>query len=431
MNYSSLGKISLLDFTYIAIIACLMGVNFFSINLGLFQLSPYRFLVLIALFFLPKVIRACNAQIKTGVNFYYVFFLIFWITYSFIPVLWVKDYVSWAKSLSFLITGTFSTLLIFGFLTDKVRIIKALEIVVVISVIYFGFAFFEMFTGTYFFVTEGNLEYYQEFSLLQSATGFREPVTVFGNPNDYSLFLFFTVVFSFLLYKVKQKLPIKFFYLGAVIVSVFLIICTQSRAGFIGVCLFFIIYLFFAFINKPMAFKLKAILTLLILYAVITPILREHLEFFRDVATIELNASTEGSSDDIRKNLIKNGLEFLKKTFLLGVGLGNIEYHMFHFPVFSTGDTTNIHNWWMEILVSSGIFVFGYYILVYLYSTYMLYRKNAYSKSSEMRFFYSVFLASSIAFVISSIGASSLMGSEWIWPLMAICMKAPSIVNDI
>lgn len=62
----------------------------------------------------------------------------------------------------------------------------------------------------------------------------------------------------------------------------------------------------------------------------------------------------------IRKHLISNGLAFLAQSHYLGVGAGNVEHYMAGAP--GVSDKTNIHNWWMEVLVNFGVGVFICYI---------------------------------------------------------------------
>lgn len=422
--------ISMKNFTFLLLVACLLGVNFFSLNIGFFKLSLYRILILLSPLFFKNVIKSTLWSVRRGISFQYVLFMIFWISYSLVTVLWIQDTAAWAKAFSFLVTGFISTIFIFSFLNTKNDILYALKMIEKVSFLYSLLAFYEMFTGNYFFVTEKNIEYFQEHSLVMSAIGFREPVTVFGNPNDYSLYLFFSLVASLVLFKVKKRVISKIFSGLLILVYIFLIICTQSRAAFFGSCLFFLVYITYSFLRSSLLIKIRLIILVAILTGVGVFFLGDKLDIFRDVATIDFSNSEEGSSDAIRKNLIKNGIYFLGQTFGMGLGLGNIEYHMTNNAIYDVGDVGNIHNWWLEVLVSSGVLVFLFYMVVYVKSMYSTYRRTLYSNDQELNSLLKVFLCSFPSFIIASIGASSLMGSEWIWPLMAIQMKVHSIFNE-
>jgi hypothetical protein len=49
--------------------------------------------------------------------------------------------------------------------------------------------------------------------------------------------------------------------------------------------------------------------------------------------------------------LIKQGFWLLKEHYFLGVGAGNVEYHMAQFKDLTQG-IVNMHNWWGEVLIN-------------------------------------------------------------------------------
>ena len=69
-------------------------------------------------------------------------------------------------------------------------------------------------------------------------------------------------------------------------------------------------------------------------------------------------------SDIIRLNLIKSGWDFLTETCFMGVGAGNIEYWMANKSHIYMMGYTNMHNWYMEILVGYGIIVFTLFLIM-------------------------------------------------------------------
>jgi teichuronic acid biosynthesis protein TuaE len=381
------------------------------------------------LFFYSKITQKTVFQIKSGIDYSYFYFLLFWLVYSILSVFWVKDVLAWGKSLSFLVIGLLSTQIIYTLLDEKVKILKAIKIVTIFAFTTYFLAFYEMFSGNYFFVTEGNLEYYQEFSLLHSVTGFREPVTFFGNPNNYSLFLYFTFVFAVLNYRLNERFFGKLFFFIGAFLSIFLIVCTRSRSGFIGSIIFFFCFMFFLFLKNSALGKIKGLVFFIIIVIILYLTFGDIFDFFRDVITIDLSNNSEDSSDGIRKNLLKNGLLFLNNSYFFGVGLGNIEYYMRYFPKFNTGETTNIHNWWLEILVSSGILVFFTYFLVYFRTCYRMYSRISLTKNQGNIVLNTIFLSFFIGLIVSAVGPSSLIESEWFWILMAICFKGATIFD--
>jgi teichuronic acid biosynthesis protein TuaE len=419
--------ISIKSFTYGLIITCLFGANIIFINLGFFKLSPFRILILLSIFFITPSINKILRNKNKELNFSYVFFLFFWLIYSIISLFWVKDIMGWTKVISFFIPGFLSTIFIFANFKTKFDIIKCIEIIVWVSIFYSFLAFYEIFTGNYLFLFDDNLEFYKETVLLTSATGIRPPVTVFGNPNDYSLFLYFSIVFALILYKIKDSKFHKFLYLAFILAAIFLIICTQSRSSFIGIAIFFITYAFFSFIRKSAVYKSVCIFLMIVFSFFLYFILQDYIWIFTDVTSFDFQGTGDGGSDDIRISLIKNGLIYLFRSGFLGVGLGNIEYYMKSFSIYNTEGIENMHNWWLEILVSSGIIIFISYIIIYfneMRKIFLSYRKFSGIKQKNI---YGIFFCFFIGFIVSCVGSSSLITSEWIWPLLAICMKISSI----
>jgi teichuronic acid biosynthesis protein TuaE len=143
---------------------------------------------------------------------------------------------------------------------------------------------------------------------------------------------------------------------------------------------------------------------------------------------VEFNPGYSGGGDNIRVNLIKQGLVILKDKFFLGTGLGNIEYNIAQKGVKDTFGIVNIHNWWVEILVSSGIIIFLLYVYIYFRNIPLLYRgtKNHNCTLSCLSY---CFLGFSIAFIIASMGPSSCIGIEWMWPAIALVMTYTNLTS--
>lgn len=355
-------------------------------------------------------------------NYGYFAFMLFWVVYSFLPIIWIKDFSAWAKMYIFLLSGFITTWYIGLYLTSKNDIINALKVIELLSVVFGIIAMYEIFTGNYLFLNEDSLSYYQERSQLYSTIGFRVPISVFSNPNNFSLFLLLSVFGSMGLSKTKKTKPGRLLSMTFTLFFIFLLMTTQSRAGFIGLVLGFMAYGFILIKRTNAKNFWKFILVLVVALFFAIPWLIENKELFEALITINLNATS--GSDSVRINLIKNGFIFLFKTFFLGVGLGNIEYYMANYGIFSTSGITNIHNWWMEILVSSGIFVFVFYIYVYLKNMKRLYKFSLLNFDKKMQHLSTIFLSFWVGFFVASIGASSLMYNEWIWPVMAIVMAS-------
>lgn len=347
--------------------------------------------------------------------------MLFWVLYSLLTLIWIKDFQSWIKMYIILISGFIITYFIGLYFTKKRDIIVALKIIEFMSLIFGIIALYEMLTGNYLYVAEHNLTYFQERSQELSSIGWREPVSVFGNPNNYSLFLLFSSFCSLGLARIKNTKRGRLFSLILLLFFIFLLITTQSRSGFIGFALGFTSYLVIIALRSRSRRITDIILILGALFLLIIPFVLNNKNIFEPLMEVDFNA--QYGSDAIRINLIKNGWNFLYNTHFLGVGIGNVEYYMKNYAIYPTGGVTNIHNWWMEILVSSGIIVFVVYLVIYFKNMKRLFRFSKFKDDFEMQHISTVFLCFLISFFIASVGASSLMYNEWIWPVFALIMS--------
>jgi hypothetical protein len=143
--------------------------------------------------------------------------------------------LSWFKSLFFLTAGYIFSVLIFSNINTVETFYKAIRIVVFLSIGLSFLGFYESLTGVYYFASQGGVEVNMEASLLQKASFFREPITVFGNPNNYGLFLFFSTCFTTLLLIKGKGFISKIFYALVLVLTLFLIVITLSRSAFIGI----------------------------------------------------------------------------------------------------------------------------------------------------------------------------------------------------
>ena len=119
--------------------------------------------------------------------------------------------------------------------------------------------------------------------------------------------------------------------------------------------------------------------------------------------------------------LYKDGFLFLFDTFLLGVGPGQEEWWLLNRNVYTWRSIRALHNYFLEILVSFGVIGFVCFISMYIKAF----------KTALTAFFYRDDLSAKIGcgvallmtvFVISSLSASSLIRSEYVWLVYAIIL---------
>jgi len=410
-------------YSFLLWITVFIGAYILSLNVG-FKLSLYRILLLFSPFLFFFAMKNYGGTLKKSVNFIYFQFLIVWIVYSIFCLIFVIDYSTWANYFLFLLCGTISSWFIgmsFSSKEDFTLLFKWLEIFTFFIILH---GLYESLTGNYYFVTDAlDLEALSYSNVFNKIVNVKQPMSILGNPNNYAFFVVFSFFISLAMVKLKRSIRGKCFSMLTCIMIIYLIIATQSRSGLLGLSAglltMFVIYFWNSSLNKKIKIFFVCVFCLSLFYGWVS---------FQDnisLKLVEFNTEQQGGSDNIRINLVKNGFVILKNTYFLGTGLGNIEHHMSQQP--GTHGITNMHNWWLEILVSSGVIIFFLYVFIYLRNILLLYRASS-VKDKKMAFVSKCMLGFSIAFIIACMGPSSCMIVEWMWPCIAMCMAFTNVL---
>ncbi|MDO5131367.1 MAG: O-antigen ligase family protein [Eubacteriales bacterium] len=243
----------------------------------------------------------------------------------------------------------------------------------------------------------------------------KEAVSMFSNPNDYSTYV--TTLVPFAVYRVfaSRRILAKVLYLALAAGAIDMIVVTASRACIAALAFAVLALVFLAVCRDRRRIAIVAP-TLLIACAaafLLVPALREWL-----LAFVSENSIDTSGEDVARVNLLKNGLHFLYETCGIGVGAGNLEVWFEKFSIFHIGELLYIHNWYAEILVTFGIFIFAFYVLTHISLLVMLYR-NAKEKDGLFGI-HTCFFLSFLIFSVTSISSSSNVYSEWVWMFLAV-----------
>lgn len=412
-------KNPLKKYAFLLLASAIFGVNFLSIDLGFFQLSIYRILILLSPLLYFLVSKETKHNLRKQKNYLYFQFLLIWTIYSVITLLWIQDFAGWVRIFLFLLCGCITSWFIGWYFSAKNDWITALKLIEIFAFVFGLLGIYEILTGDYLFIPLEKTIYYEERSALDSSLNMRIPISVFGNPNNFSHFFLFAVFGSLTLFKVKSTNAGRLLSLAFLGYFIFLLMASQSRSGFLGLLIGWGILILVYLKRSSYKNRIITILIGLITLMIVFSWLIANKIYFERLLTFDFSKG----SDQTRVHLLKNGMIFLANSMLLGVGLGNIEYHMAVNGSYFTGEITNIHNWWMEILVSSGIFIFIFYIFVYIKSMIRIYYLSLTKKDKEIRDIATFFLCFLGAFIISAIGSSSLMIAEWFWPIMAVIMS--------
>lgn len=408
-------------FTILLIFTAFVGSRLVQIGFGDYHITPYRLLCVIGLFLIP--INKYSIKPKTLI-YSYLLFLVSWIIYSLILyIISTPDKTAYWEIFFFILCGTITTYYIGTFIDDLGMLRRSFGAIEIASIFPFFFAIYEIFVGNYLFVDSYNADFYSHDSSEWSSFGIRVPVSTFSNPNDFAFMVLVALISAYILFKLAKGRR-QYYHFIMLAISAFLVIATQSRAAFISLILFFLaifIYKFYS-LNSRKKLLFITILPLLIGSSLFCFFL--YYDLFEPLLMIDIEG---GSSDVIRSNLIQNGFIFLESSYYMGVGLGNIEYHMIHHAVFNTREYLNIHNWWMEILVSSGILIFIWYVILYTKLLFNICKGFRKIKDPEVKFIYFVLFSYMVIFILDSMSSSCLAKIECSWIIIALLFTVPGL----
>ncbi|MDE6439936.1 MAG: O-antigen ligase family protein [Bacteroidales bacterium] len=402
----NLRLVSVKRYAYLVLAAALLETRVLSVEVGGMQLSLYRFLLLLFPLFMAGIGVGQRQALRRNYNYNYLFVLFLWLVYSVLSLLWVKDYHTWLRAFFFLACGTFGTSVIALSFKARQDFIVAFKVVEMMLVMHAVLALYNIFTGDYSWSPEDYSDSNQVNGL-----GLYYPSGLLGNLNTVCFYMFWGFLNSLLLLREKQSKAGKAVSLLAMCVFGFVLIVGESRGALAGLAVGLMVVCYCALCKtRPLRPVWKRNIKLCLIAGLLVGLwfmLEKILHLFL----------TGSDGDTARIALIKNGVYFLKQSWGGGVGLGNIEYYMANGnPPYHTYGIVNIHNWWMEILVSSGIGIFLLYVWVYLWSLWLTYRHI----HSQRHFAQVCVLGSMCGFIIASFSGSSMMGMEGVWLIMGL-----------
>lgn len=409
-------------YSFLLVISAFLGSKVFAINLGV-QLSINRILILLS----PIMLIAGDRYIekKNSSQKPYTKLLLIWAVYSLLLLPFViRDISGFFHHLFFLISALITSYFAGRYLVSS-KYIKHLLVGFTLVMLFAAvIGVQEMMTGVYLFTSENAIDYYDTRSALESTLGMRVPISLAGNPNDFGMMMLFGALNSLLLFKIEKKKLLSLLYLGCCAFLSFMVMATQSRSQFISLLLAFGLIIVFVFNRLRRPTRLIIILVVLLSASYILSWLNANQDLYKALVTVNL-----AEEDYVRVNLIKNGFTILINSMFLGVGVGNIEFYMAQPGLLPTSGVLNLHNWWMEILVSSGVLIFIYYLRVYIKRLFTYYREVSLFKNSEDNYFFIALygMVSMVVFILASVGGSSIFATEWVWAYFVMLFLLPEL----
>lgn len=410
-----------------------IGATPFEIELGNFTLFPFRILILGSWFILLLSFFAGKAQ--TFKNLLrikrYIFYLIIWLIYAVFSFFWVKSTTDAIRNLSFLIMGS-SVIFLTCYYSSAEKDLKTLYY------IWVGAFYMMLLLGMWENITARHLSVSgYSAQRIQFAKSYiveqvrRRPTGVFNNPNDYATFIAISIPFVLALARYSREKIVRICAIVGITLGGYLIIATGSRGNLVALLLELVF--FWLFIGKGFnKFKWLFVvgILLILIISVFPPVANL---FFRNVeesiSSLAYESPREGSSISIRWNLAKNGMHFLYSTYGFGVGAGNLEYWMEHYPVYYTRHVLNIHNWWLEILTNYGVAIFVGFVLFYIGIIRGLWSAHC-AEVGIVKIVSEALLVSTVGFSVASISSSSVMAIVPIWSLFGFSLAVIALTRN-
>ena len=167
----------------------LFSAAIFTIPLGGYQLSVFRFLIFA--FFLFELI---DINRKKEMMNQYDSLMLFWLSYAFISYGWISDTTSWSKAVFFLTVAFLVTRWLHLYFNTYEKIINACKFFALGILLHNFIGWYEMATQDYHWISE---KYLMQITYLNTPV----PISVFYNPNDFATIL----SFGFFVLLVVQK----------------------------------------------------------------------------------------------------------------------------------------------------------------------------------------------------------------------------------
>ncbi|MGO4927058.1 O-antigen ligase family protein [Fundicoccus sp. Sow4_F4] len=406
-------------YLYLLILVCsiFLGTEILAIPTPVAQLTIYRLFALSTIPLLVYQVTRARQQLKiatanTATNVL-VCFLIWWFL-AFSSVLWATNLKGWFQHLFLMSIGMSSIIALYAWVSD-LRMWKRLITgawVSVTGLVIWGY--FEIVTNIYLFANVAKLDKYRTFS---SQPMTRIPITTFENQNDFATLLLAYLALCLIMYYFSQSNWHRILYATSFLAASYLVYRSGSRLSLICLLLFLGLHTL-SYIRLDLKAKHYGAGIAIGLAGVFSLVMMRPSLINKVTSLFYFGGHlNELSGDTIRMNLWRNGLIFLGQTAGFGVGLGNIEHWMLENAFWTTNGQqliTNMHNWWLEILVGHGLLAFFVYVLAYsllLIRLLQIANQSSHAVGRTAHALYSFM----VIFIFASITSANNMLIEWHW----------------
>ncbi len=437
------------------------------VSLGFIHLYAYRVLLLLGFAYLFLTRQLVIPRFYH--NRWLLFFIIWLMVYGSISLIWDDNVMMALRHISYILWGGLTFIVIFTLcyrLDNAFGIIKTSWLLSFVILAFFAvieIGTFAHFEGTY----TTNLSKYD---FIRST--FNAPLATFGNPNDFAVFLVFSLIMFFLrLGRSKRFLPLLF-----IILTLFITYYTRSKLSAYAIyyVIFASVFLFlytgnqmflkfqlnyfknvFRLFSKNML-KVIVIAGLFILSFVlivttnkiVIPVenpgvqfeeveksdkglneIKEKMADFYLIKSEPAFAVKETDSYSIRKNLILNGFHFAKESCLMGVGAGQYEHKTLTGQgKYDTMKHGNPHNFTIEILSQYGIIPLVFLAIFFFQIIFLIMRNFRQFYDADLTMESSFLFLAIPAYVLVSNAPSAFIALPMNWIILTLFAYSAEIL---
>ncbi len=267
---------------------------------------------------------------------------------------------------------------------------------------------------------EGTLEETILQSYLSSPTGFQ------WNPNDLAVTLVIFLPFCMFSRSVFMR--------GIGTLSILVVILfTGSRASYIAVALQFAMWASMFRLRR-----LVSVLSVMIIVVFVAPTVVAAMKASANLRIVQLaqmgaalseyfaSDSTVEDSIGIRHELVRNGLKALAESPLLGVG-GGASKAVQERAGGEAARIRSMHNFWIEVVVESGLVMGSAFILWYAWMFVRCYRAAIFTRRPYLKYASSALVCSLGGFAVALVSSSSVAYLLPMWFMFGLACSALNI----
>lgn len=255
--------------------------------------------------------------------------------------------------------------------------------------------------------------------------------SLFGNQNNFAMFLSIALPYFVALPVAYRDVRLRFLGLGGAAVALIFMLLTGSKSGLISAGLIFMALLLLVGTDRNSRGRLLVAAGIAVLAVVlVVPMLSgggvvkldQRTVTKLDIGVLNSQRQEGTGSGAVRDALLHDGLAIVGETNGLGVGAGNAETRVRALQDFP--GVANLHNWWLEVLVDTGIVGFVLYLIFFW--TLLRGQARAARRSADplVRYMALAGALSLVGWITGSLGPSTAIHFAPMWIMFGLGMGA-------